>query len=560
MVQSNDESKTFIRKRAFLLFVFVFTITAVWGIVDAVLPLHGLLFSSAQLTPLSQQFLLPSRILFPGLELLPSLFSATQHLPAPSLMESRSETALLLGAFSLLFLCYGFALRHLPQKITLRSILLFACLFGGICVITPAVTSPDLFSYIIYARMSVVYHLNPLVTAPFAVAKDPVYSLLYWKNQPSAYGPSWIMLTGLLQWFTNLTGTKTNVTAMVLLLRCLGLAAHLWSSILIWSIGGYLQRIRGKENRYMRVLATLVFAWNPLLLFEACVNAHNDTVMLLLILLVLWFLVRRSSLFSYACVALMLALATCLKVNAALLVPGLLIYVWLQPGRWQKFAVVLPVYFATVVALYMPFWDHGAILQVLNVNPGTYRNINTLPDFFGQLYNSVRHLSGFPLAPEIGSRAERVAHALSEALFALAYTCLCLQALFTRYRLRTPVQLIQWMTIAWFLYCLVGAPWFWPWYAVTFFGLFALVEASARTERQVLWSVATCVFAFCLLSVYCFFVGGIYNSFVPFLTGFRWAYLRGVWVWLPVLLLLVWYMSKILSLYRKVPGNELPRS
>ncbi len=544
MVQSNNESKTFTRERAFLPFVLVFAITVAWGIIDAVLPLHGLFFSSAQLIPLSQQFLLPSRILFPGLEITPSLFATAQHVPPPTLIESWGETALLLGAFFLLFLCYSLALKYLPQKISLRYMLIFAALFGGICLVMPTVTSPDLFSYIIYARMWAVYHLNPLVAAPIVVAKDPVYSLLYWKDQPSAYGPTWIMLTSLLQWFTNLTGTKTNVTAMVLLLRCLGLAAHLWSSILIWSIGGHLQRMHGKENSYTRVLATLAFAWNPLLLFEACVNAHNDTVMLLLILSGLWFLVQRNSLFSYVCVALMLALATCLKVNAALLVPGLLIYVWLQPGRCQKLAAVLLVYLAAVVALYVPFWDHGAILQLLYVNPGTYRNINTLPDFFGQLYNSVRHLFGSPLAPEIGSRAERMTHTFSEGLFALAYMFLCLQALFTRHRLQTPVQLIRWMTIAWFLYCLVGAPWFWPWYAVTFFGLFALVETCTISQHPSIRSIVARVFAFSLLSVYCFSPWGVYNSFIPFMAGFRWVYLRGVWVWSPVLLLLMWYFKR----------------
>ncbi len=538
MVRTKHDGKTFARQHAFLPFVFLLTTVVGWIIAGAVLSLHGLFFLSTPLTPLSQQFLLPNRILFPKLEI-----TKFQHVPFPMVLVGWGETGLLLGAFLLLFLCYGFALKYLPQKISLRYVIICTCLFGGICVVMPAVTSPDLFSYIIYGRMLTVYHLNPLVTVPSVVAKDPVYHLLYWKNQPSAYGPSWILLTGLLQRLADLTGTKTNISLMVLLLRCLGLVAHLWSSILIWSIGGHLQRISGRENRSMRVLATLAFAWNPLLLFEACVNAHNDTVMLLLILSGLWFLVRQNSLFSYVCAALILALATCLKVNAALLMPGLLIYVWLQPGRWQKLAAVLPVYLAIVVALYMPFWDHGAILQLLNVNPGTYRNINTLPDFFGQMYNSVRHLFGSPLAPEIGSRAERATHTLSEVLFALAYMFLCLQALFTRYRLQTPVQLVRWMAIAWFLYCLVGAPWFWPWYAVTFFGLFALVEASTISQHPSIRSIAARVFAFSLLSVYCFFPSSVYSSFIPFLTGFRWVYLRGIWVWLPVLLLLLWHFK-----------------
>ncbi|GAC1392081.1 MAG: hypothetical protein NVS4B11_07670 [Ktedonobacteraceae bacterium] len=415
-------------------------------------------------------------------------------------------------------------------------------------MLIPVVTSPDLFSYIMYARMWTLYHLNPLATVPRTVAKDPVYSYLYWKDQPSAYGPTWIVLSSLLQWFTNLVFKTKNITALVLSLRLLGLAAHLWSVLLVWFIGGQLQRLNGKDNPSLRVLATLAFAWNPLLLFEACVNAHNDTVMLLFILLGLWFLLRQSSLLSYACAALMLALATCLKVNVVLLIPGLLIFLWLQPRRWQALGAVLFVYLATTIALYAPFWEHGAILKLLNVNPGTYRNINTLSDFLGQFYNGVKHLLGYPLAAEIGSRAEHVTHTLSLDLFALTYAILCWQALFTRHRLHSVLQLVQWMAIAWFLYCLLGAPWFWPWYAVTFFGLFALVEASV-TEQEPSWNIVNSpliarVFAFSLLSVYCFVAWGVYNSFVPVLPGFRWAYLRGLWIWLPVLLLLLLWFKK----------------
>lgn len=517
VAQSKHETKTFAGKYTILPVTFLLAIA--WVVVGVVLPLHSLLFPSAQLISFGQPLI-------------------DQHLPSPTPAESWSAVAILVTVFLLLFLCYMLAL-YLPHRTSLRYILIAAGVFGAICVTFPVVTSPDLFSYIAYARMETVYHLNPLATSPFAITSDPVYHLLYWKDQPSAYGPTWVLLSGLLQEIANATGK--NITVMVLLLRLLGLTAHLWSVALVWSIAGQLQRVHGKENEYSRLLATLAFAWNPLLLFEACVNAHNDTVMLLLLLLSLWLLVRSNSLFSYACVACMLALATCLKVNAALLVPGLLIYLWLQPRRWQNLVVALSVYLATVVALYAPFWDHGAILQLLNVNPGTYRNINTLPDFFGQLYNSLGHLFGLPLAPDAGSGAERVTHTLGEVLFVLAYVFLCLQALFPRHRLQTPVQLIRWMALAWFLYCLMGAPWFWPWYAVTFFGLFALVEASATTGQQTSWSIATRVFAFSLLSVYCFFPWGVYSSFVPFLAGFRWVYLRGLWVWLPVLLLLVWY-------------------
>ncbi|GAC1454043.1 MAG: hypothetical protein NVS4B1_14060 [Ktedonobacteraceae bacterium] len=553
VAQSKNSDKTSLTPKHDIILPYMFLVGMIvaWIIVDGVLPLQNLYFASAQLASLSQLFLLPSHILFPGYALTQLLFQAPSDTSRITSTGTWSETALLLCSFLLLFLCYLLALKYLPRIVGMRFIFISSCLFGVICMLIPVVTSPDLYSYIIYARMVTLYHLNPLVTTPLAIPKDIVYTYLYWKDQPSAYGPTWIMLSGLLQWGTAHTLGVKNISAMVLSLRLLGLFAHLWSTLLVWSLGGHLQRLNGTNKPRIRILATLAFAWNPLLLFEACVNAHNDTVMLLLILLGFWMLIHRTSLFSYVSVALLFALATCLKANVVLLIPGLLLFLWLQPRRIQVLCSVLFVYIGTIIVLYAQFWEHGAMLNILAINPGTFRNENTLVDFIGQLYNAVQRLLGHALVPDVGSQAERVTHMLSLGLFVLAYTLLCLQAL-VQSRLSTPLHLIRWMTTVWFLYCLLGSPWFWPWYAVTFFGLFALVEASA-TMRMSSWNItdnayAARIFAFTLLSSYCFLAWGLYHSFIPLLQGFRWAYLRGLWIWGPVLLLLLFrFRHKILA-------------
>ena len=97
----------------------------------------------------------------------------------------------------------------------------------------------------------------------------------------------------------------------------------------------------------------------------------------------------------------------------------------------------------------------------------------------------------------------------------------------------------------WLLYCAIGTPWFWPWYTVTFFGLFALVasvEVDSTREQRIFKALRSPQFislcTFCMLSLYCFFTLGPLNTFVPWLPRFRWAYLRGLWAWsLPLLAL-----------------------
>ncbi len=467
----------------------IFLLLAMVGaflLLDAVLPLHGLWFHTALLVPLSRAFLLPTDLLFHGWALSPTLLTS-HNTPAPTLGLSWRETAFLLVACLLLLLCYLLALRLLPGRVGRRYLLGSTLLLGSLCVLIPVVTSQDIFSYIIYARMAVIYHLNPLSTSPQSIASDPLYAHLYWTNQPSAYGPLWTIISCILQWITDLFRTN-NVAAMVLALRLLGLCAHLTSTLLIWSIAGQLQELRGVLASKVRMRATLAFAWNPLLLFEACVNTHNDIILLPFLLLAIWLFVRQARnptpriYWTCAGAALLLAAGTCIKVNLALLFPAFLFYLWSQPDRLprriQHISLLTFLYIACIVALYALFWQNGAILSIVQINPGTYRDINTVSEFLSHFYNSLAALFGAPLAADIGSPAESLTRGVSLLIFVGLYGLCCWQALRSRARLQTPAGLIRWMAVVWLLYCAIGTPWFWPWYTAIFFALFALIEAT----------------------------------------------------------------------------------
>ncbi len=517
-------------------------------LIGALLPLRGLLFNTALLNRLAPWVLIPTHLLFPRWQ-LNSILTSNSTL-YPTLSTSWQETALLFVVFLLLLLFYLLALRYLPGRITRRYIFFSTLLLGSICVLFPMLTSPDLFSYIFYARAGVLYHLNPLTVLPKTMPGDPTYSSIYWTNQPSAYGPTWAAITCALQWLLarpDSTGLD-NVAWMVLALRLLGLLAHLCSTLLVWSICGHLQRRQDMATRRTRLQATLAFAWNPLLLFEACVNAHNDTLVLLFVLLGIWFLVRKDSVKPSIAfyMALMLAFGTCLKINIALFIPGILLFFCCQPRRLHITSTFLITYIGTIVLLYLPFWQNGAILNLLHVNPSTQRNINSLAEFLTFFYSSLARLAGAAPAVSSGLSGENSLHTASLAIFAAGYCILCWQ-MYTRHRLQTPLQLLRWMAVAWLLYCAIGAPWFWPWYTVTFFGLFALIEAvdTETWHKQASYAVSSIpqavrLLAFSMLSLYCFYTWAAYNSTLFLLPGFRWAYWRGLWIWLlPLLALLL---------------------
>src|SRR5258708_30291091 len=102
---------------------------------------------------------------------------------------------LLLSYFIIVFLVYLLALRHLPEHITKRYLLRSTVLLGILYMLIPIVTSPDLYSYIAYARIGVIHGLNPLTTPLTAIRRDVIYSYIFWVDHPSAYRPTWDIIT-----------------------------------------------------------------------------------------------------------------------------------------------------------------------------------------------------------------------------------------------------------------------------------------------------------------------------------------------------------------------------
>ena len=507
---------------------------------DAVLPLAGFWFHTALLTQIGSWALLPTHIFFPGWAVSSSVSSLTPTPPPIAL--SWLQIPLLLTAILFVFLVYVFALRRFPLSIIgYRSILYSTLLLGLLCILVPVVTSTDVYSYISYARMGVIYHLNPLTTLPTAINNDPTFVHLYWSSQPSAYGPTWVAITSLLQWLTLPFG-RQSLLPMVLALRFFGLLAHLCSTLLIWFITGQLQQRYGLVSARKRIVATLAFAWNPLLLFEACVNAHNDALLLLFILLAIWFLLPGThKLRGNILATLMLVLATCLKLNVALLIPFFLIFIWKQENQenvplqtpFVRTLSMTLIYAGSIILLYTPFWQNGMILHVIQTNPTTSRDINTLPEFLSRLFNSLMGALGYSSVPVNSSPAENVTHALSIAIFVALYAILCWQAVVRTQAMKTFPSLVRWLALAWLLYCVFGTPWFWPWYIVTLFGLYALVEATSEVDMLLFGIVrlplAIYLLAFSMLSIYSFYAWGPHVSYIPGVPGFQWAYLRGLW-------------------------------
>ncbi len=550
--------------------IFPYTMILLMGcaifLLDATLPLRGLWFYDVLLrTRFDPWLLFPAHLLFPGKPTV--LFQPGVHaIQAGPLSIAWREAGALFASFALLFLFYLVGLRRLVSAVSIRYVLLSTLIIGLLFTLIPVVTSQDIFSYIGYTRLGVIYHLNPLTALPVSLQNDPIQARIYWLHQPSAYGPTWFFITAALQEFALLTGFK-QVQVIIILLRFFSVGIHVGSTFLIWSISGKLAHLSPSASLITpcrRLYATLAFAWNPFLLLEAGVNAHTDITILFLVLLAIWFLVSNpGTLRSYALAAVMLAAAACMKITLGMLLPGLLLFLWTQGSRrWLALSVTITAYLGTMILLYAPFWQNGQVLHFLLVNPGSAHEQNTLYEFLLRLYSSRTGTYIAPAAQLAGSSAENLLHVISMALFVTAYAALFLQALLPSRGIKTIPDMIRWMALAWLAYIIIGSPWFWPWYTITLFGLYALLEAITTDKRPFLGfldlPLAARMAAFSMLTLYCWLSIAPVKSIVPHLSNFQWAYVRGLWIWIPPLLA-VHFVPLWRGLQQKKSGEVVTR-
>jgi alpha-1,6-mannosyltransferase len=196
--------------------------------------------------------------------------------------------------------CPGVAINRMMWVFTLWSV--------PMLVIAP-LFSRDAYSYAAQGEM-VSHHMNPYLYGPFELGNNsytaPVDSL--WGNAPAPYGPLFLQLDGL---FARIT--FHNELATIVLLRLLAFAGVLLIAFCVPRLGRLYHR-DGAEVFTLMVL-------NPVTIFHLIGGAHNDALMLgLLVAGVTLAKEKRPIMGIVLC-----ALATAIKAPAAL---GMLYIGW----------------------------------------------------------------------------------------------------------------------------------------------------------------------------------------------------------------------------------------
>jgi hypothetical protein len=366
-----------------------------------------------------------------------------------------------------------------PTRKHLLLVMAGAVVFGVTLLLIPAFPSQDIFSYIIYGRISVLYHANPLTAIPSQFPHDPVLPYVFWQDTRSVYGPVWLGLSDGLTHLAQAWGGSLAVS--VLLFKFVAFLAHLGNILLLWAILG---RIAPRQQ----LAGTILYAWNPLALLEFAGSGHNDAVMLFFFLLGVLLLVQGHE------VLALLAFAASIDTKYVFLIL-LPLYFWFilraQPGwRAQARAALwrLGVLFGACAVLYLPYWAGPRTLGSILYAPPTQELENSLVEAISWPVRwGLAWLFGLS-AEDSGTLASVPLKVLTGLLFLLLWL-----RLFPKIRTRRTL-LEAWWWAVWF-YLVIASGWFLPWYVT-----WLLVLAALRPTNKLL--IATELLAGGVLVIY----------------------------------------------------------
>jgi hypothetical protein len=184
---------------------------------------------------------------------------------------------------------------------------------------SPVMLANDVYSYAAYGRMFVLSNIDPAAELTQLPADDPYTKLWGEHLPPSSYGPAWTLMSAGVA----LLAAK-NVGLTVLLYRGMAVLAVLGAAAFIAICMRRIAPARVAQGM-------LFFLWNPLVIYESALSAHNDAVMIACFLggIALHLHDRRLG------AMVLFALSVLIKFATAALLPVYLIMVLRQLPNWR---------------------------------------------------------------------------------------------------------------------------------------------------------------------------------------------------------------------------------
>lgn len=285
--------------------------------------------------------------LVPNVDLAPA---ADIRAFAPSIAAGLLYAVLIVGLFMLMIAAFRRAEAGYAARYTLRVVLITSLALALPLLLAYPINATDIFGYVIRGRIASAYGDNPFVSPAAEFIGDPFMPLVgEWVGLTTPYGPVWETVAAGL---TAVSGD--SLLWGVLLFKGLALACFLITTALIWGL---------LPENPRRLPLALLWAWNPGLLLTFILNGHNDSLMLMW--LVLGFAVACRGRKSAGFVIMVLAALT--KPVALLALPFFFIGFWREvPAGRPRFrfaALALAGSLAAVGLAFLPWAAQDGFLR-----------------------------------------------------------------------------------------------------------------------------------------------------------------------------------------------------
>ena len=229
-------------------------------------------------------------------------------------------------------------LRHVLERVRPRTVLLITALWSLPLLVGPPLFSRDVYAYAGQGNL-VAGGIDPYEYGPGALAGKWTYGVdTAWRFSPSPYGPVWLWLSGLV-----VRLSSNHVVPAVLMLR--GLAV-LGLVLVAWS----LPRLARAHGTLPQRALWLGLA-NPFVLVHGVGGAHNDALMIGLLMVALAIATDRPTVPRILVAAALIGLAALVKLPA---IAALGFLPMLHPGwraRIRDGVLVVAVAAGTVAAV-----------------------------------------------------------------------------------------------------------------------------------------------------------------------------------------------------------------
>jgi len=268
------------------------------------------------------------------------------------LLKNNYNFGIVSGILLLVFVFYIIvSMRINLSKISSKLIIGFAILFNLTLVLMPPIASDDVFSYISESRIVSKYRSNPYYIPYDEFKQDILYSKIktVWSKDVTNYGPLFTTFGTILTFIGG-----DNLPLNVYLFKTSFVVLNLLVAWLIFKV------TKSK-------MSLILYSWNPLILFEISLNAHNDILTVAFFVLSLFFLFKDDSLKSHLLSWVLLILSVLVKYFTAIFIPFYLVFslVTLR-GKLEKIKFLFLSAFCgllTVVLIFFPFWESPDILS-----------------------------------------------------------------------------------------------------------------------------------------------------------------------------------------------------